>query len=181
MHQADFLRVADAGAAGFGVLNDLQCLGLVGTVIHKDVADAGAGLDAGDLGVFHAGPDEPGPAPGNEQVYIAHGCHQGVGGGVGGVLNERDGGFGQAVLPQAPAQCGDDGAGAPPGLLAAAQDAGVAALDGKGGGVTGHVGAALVDDGNDAHGHGGLFDHQPVGALHPVQDRAHRVGQGGHL
>ena len=28
VHQADLLRVADAGAAGFGVLNDVQCLGL---------------------------------------------------------------------------------------------------------------------------------------------------------
>ncbi len=55
--EADFLGVADAGAAGFGVLNDLQCLGLVGTVIHKDVADAGAGLDAGDLWRF---PRRPG-------------------------------------------------------------------------------------------------------------------------
>ena len=100
---------------------------------------------------------------------------------MGGVLDQADRIFRQTVLPQPLPQCLHNGVGAAPGLLAAAQDAGVTALDGKGGGVAGHVGTALVDDGNHAHGHGSLFNHQPVGALHPLQYPAHRVGQGGDL
>ena len=145
------------------------------------MADAGTGLDAGYLGVLHAGADQPCAAPGNQQIHIAHGGHQGVGGGVGGVLDQADRIFRQAVLPQSLPQRLYNGVGAAPCLLAAAQDAGVAALDGKGGGIAGHVGTAFVDDSNHTHGHGGLFDHQPVGALHPLQHPAHRVGQGSDL
>ena len=181
VHQTHLLGVAHAGAAGLGVFNNVQCLGLIGGIVHKNVADAGTGLDAGHLGILHAGADQPCTAPGDQQIHIAHGSHQGVGGSVGGVLNQADRIFRQTVLPQPLPQCLHNGVGAAPGLLAAAQDAGVAALDGKGGGIAGHVGTALVDDGDHAHGHSGLFDHQPVGALHPLQYPAHRVGQGSNL
>ena len=179
--EADFLGVADAGAAGLGVLDDVQGLGLVGGVVHEDVADAGAGLDAGDLCVLDAGPDESGPAPGDEQVHIPHSGHEGVGRGVGGVLDEADRRFGQAVGPQTLPQGGYDGVGRAPRLLAAAEDAGVAALDGECGGVAGDVGTALIDDGDDAHRHGGLFDEEAVGPLDAAQHPAHRVGQGGDV
>ena len=181
MHKADFLGVADTGAAGLGVFDDVQRLGLVGGVIDEDVADAGAGLDAGNFGILHTGPDEPGPAARNEQVHKTNGRHQCVGGGVGGVLDEGDGGFRQTVFLQAAAQGLHDGVGRTPGLPAAAQDADVAALDGEGGGVAGHIGAALVDNGDDAHGHGGLFDDQTIGPLDAFEHSAHRVGQAGHF
>ena len=57
MHQTHLLGVAHAGAAGLGVFNNIQRLGLISGVVHKNVADAGTGLDAGHLGVFHAGAD----------------------------------------------------------------------------------------------------------------------------
>ena len=38
---------------------------------------------------------------------------------------------------------------------------------------------ALVDDGDHAHGHGGLFDDQAVWPFDPTKDLAHRVRQGG--
>ena len=69
MHKADFLGVANTGAAGLGVFDDVQRLSLVGGVIDEDVADAGAGLDAGNFGILHTGPDEPGPAARDEQVH----------------------------------------------------------------------------------------------------------------
>ena len=181
VHQAHLLRVADAGAAGLGVFDDVQRLILLGRSIHEDVADAGTGLDAGDFCVFHTGADEPGPSARDEQIHIAHRRHQGVGRGVGGVLDQADRCFGQAVCPQPLPQSRYNGVGTAPCLPAAPQDAGIAALDGKGGGIAGHVGAALVDDGDHAHGHGGLFDDQPVGALYPAQNFAHRIGQVSHF
>ena len=51
-----------------------------------------------------------------------------------------------------------DGAGAAVGFLSAAEHTDVAALDGKRRSVGGDVGAALVDDGDDTHRHGGFFD-----------------------
>ena len=135
----------------------------------------------GTLAFSHAGPDQAGAAPGDQQVHIAHGGHQLVGRGVGGVLDQVDGGHRQAGAGHAPAQGLHNGPAGAPGLLAAAQNADVAAFQGQGSGVAGDVGAALVDDGDDAHGYGGLFDHKAVGPLDPAQHRAHRVGQGGHL
>ena len=179
--EADFLGVADAGAAGLGVLDDVQRLGLVGGVVHEDVADAGAGLDAGDFRVLDTGTDESGPAARDEQVHIADGGHQGVGRGMGGVLNEADCCFGQTVCPQTLPQGLNDGVGRAPRLFAAAEDAGIAALDGEGGSVAGDVGAALVDDGDDAHRHGGLLDDEAIGTLDVAQHPTHRVRQGGNV
>ena len=64
---------------------------------------------------------------------------------------------------------------------AAAQDHGVAALEGQPGDVDGDVGAGLVDGGHHAHGHVDLAQPQPVGqglAAHHVADR---IGQGGEV
>ena len=120
MHQTHFLGVAHTGAAGLGVLNDVQRLVQIGSVVHVHMADAGAGLDAGDFGVLHTGADEPGTAAGDQQVHIAHSGHQGVGRSVGGVLDQAHRRFGQTGLAQALPQSGDDGVGTAPGFLAAA-------------------------------------------------------------
>ena len=90
VHKAHLLGVADAGAAGFCVLDDVQCFGKVGSVVYIDMADAGAGLDTGHLGVLHAGTDEPCTAAGDQQIHIAYGGHQSVGRGMGGVLDQAD-------------------------------------------------------------------------------------------
>ena len=145
------------------------------------MADAGAGLDAGDLGVLNAGTDQPGTAARDQQIHIAYSGHQSVGRSVGGVLDQADRCLGQTGFFQALPQGCDDGMSTAPCFLAAAQDAGIAALDGKGSGIAGYIGAALVDNGDHAHGHSRLFNDKPVGALHPVQHPAHRVGQGRYL
>ena len=95
------------------------------------MADAGAGLDAGDLGVLNAGTDQPGTAARDQQIHIAYSGHQSVGRSVGGVLHQADRCLGQTGLFQALPQNGDDGMSTAPCFLAAAQDTGIAALDGK--------------------------------------------------
>ena len=124
---------------------------------------------------------QTGTAARDQQIHIAYSGHQSVGRSVGGVLNQADRCLGQTGLFQALPQGCDDGVGTAPCFLAAAQDTGIAALDGKGSGIAGHIGAALVDNGDHAHGHSRLFNDKPVGALHPVQHPAHRVGQGRYL
>ena len=177
MHQADFLRVAHAGTAGLGVLDDVQRLRLVGGGVYIDVADARARLDTGDGGVLGAGADQSSAPTGDEQIHIAHGGHQLVGAGVGGVLDEIHAGLRQASRFQTGTEGGDDGVGTAPGVAAGAQDAHVAALETQGGGVTGHVGTALVNDSHHAHGHGGLLDdHAGLGGG-TAAHLSHRVRQ----
>ena len=65
------------------------------------------------------------------------------------------------------------------GLLAAAQDARVARLEAQGGDVYGHVGAALVDDADDAQGHATPSDDEAVGAGVALDLLPHGVGQRG--
>ncbi len=67
------------------------------------------------------------------------------------------------------------------GLLAAAQDHRVAALDAEGGGVDRHVGTALVDHEDDAERNAHLLDLQPVGPPARCDDLADRVGQRGDV
>ena len=96
MYQAHFLGIAHAGAAGFGVLNDIHRHVQVGGFVHIYMADAGPGLDTGYRGVFHTGADQPGTAAGNQQIHQTVCRHQLVGGSVGSVLNQADGTFRQA-------------------------------------------------------------------------------------
>lgn len=137
-------------------------------------------LDAGDLGVLNAGTDQPGTAARDQQIHIAYSGHQSVGRSVGGVLDRADRCLGQTGFFR-PCRRTVTIALALRQALAAAQDAGIAAFDGKGSGIAGHIGAALVDNGDHTHGHSRLFNDKPVGALHPVQHPAHRVGQGRYL
>ena len=145
------------------------------------MADAGAGLDAGHGCVLDAGADQPGPAAGDQQIDQPVRGHQLVGAGVGGVLNEAHRALRQAHPAQTGAQSLHDGVAAGPGVAPAAQDARAARLDGQRGGVARDVGAALVDDGDDTHRHGGFLDQKAVRTHNFAQHRAHRVGQGRDL
>ena len=62
VNQQNFFRIADRGTAGFCIFDDVESLILIGRSIHKDVADAGSRLNAGNLGVFGAVADETGAA-----------------------------------------------------------------------------------------------------------------------
>ena len=145
------------------------------------MADARAGLDAGHLGVFRDGADEPRAAPGNEQIHQPHGLHQLRGAIAGGVLHQTDelGGKAGGFKPRLHGR--DNGLGGGKGLLAAPEDAGAAGLEGKSRGVGGDVGAAFIDDGHHTHGHAHLVDGHAVGADDLPPHPAHGVGKGSHL
>ena len=181
VHQQHLLRVADGGTAGLGVFDDVQGLVLVGGGVHEDVADAGAGLDAGHLGVLHAAADQPRAASGDQQIHEAHRLHELIGAVVAGILHEahqlrRE----PRVLKPQMDGVHDGGVGAE-GLPPAAEDHRVAALQRQHRRVGGDVGAAFKDDGHHAQGHGGLLDHDAVGALDPSNHLALRVRQLHHL
>ena len=135
MDQADFGGVAHRGAAGFGVFHHRQGLLQVGVAIYVDVTDSGAGLNAGDLGLVDTGLDQRGAAPGNEQINIAHGLHEFIGAGPGGVGDQTDQGSGQVMLCQSFVQGGHDGGVGVNGLLPAPQDADASRLEGEAGGI----------------------------------------------
>ena len=143
------------------------------------MADTRACFDAGHLGAVHAGADEALAAPGDQQVHKAAGLHQVGGTGAGGILHQIHQRAGRSAVLQPRAQRGDNGCIGADGLLAAAQDAYVAALQAERGGVRRHIGAALVDNGNHAHGHANLADDEPVGPGCLAEELAHRVRQCG--
>ena len=67
------------------------------------------------------------------------------------------------------------------GLLTATQHAGAARLQGEGGSIGGDVGAAFIDDGDDAHGDADALHLQAVGQGILRNDAAYGVGQCHHL
>ena len=77
-------------------------------------------------------------------------------------------------------QGGQSGVGVQ-GLAAAAQDHGIARLQAEDGRVDGHVGAGLVDHGDDAQRYAHAAHQQAVGALPLAVHGAYGVGQTGHM
>ena len=84
------------------------------------------------------------------------------------------------VLLQGLVQGADDGGVGVDGLLAAPEDADAPGLERQAGGVRGHVGPGLIDDGDDAQGDGDFADHQPIGQGVAAQVPAHGVLELGH-
>ena len=82
-----------------------------------------------------------------------------------------------ARLRNARLERSDNGAGAAVGFLSAAEHADVAALDGKRRSVGGDVGAALVNDGDEAERHLHLVDDDAVGAHDLAENAARMVGK----
>ncbi|KAF5044173.1 hypothetical protein DSECCO2_494530 [anaerobic digester metagenome] len=89
--------------------------------------------------------------------------------------------LGQPGRGQGPAQEAAQDLVGVEGLGTAAQDDAVAGLEAEDGRVDGHVGAGLVDDGDDAQGDAHAAHEQAVGPLDHALDLAHRVGQPGHV
>ena len=57
VYQQRLLGVADAGAAGLGIFHNIHGHSQIRGLVHIDMADAGAGLDAGHGRILHAGAD----------------------------------------------------------------------------------------------------------------------------
>ena len=93
------------------------------------------------------------------------------------VLHEADERFGRAAVPQGRAQRFDDGVVRAERLLAAAQHARAAAFEAQRRGVARDVGAALVDDGDDAHRHAHAAQRKAVFERALLDDLTHRIGQ----
>ena len=181
INEQHFLRIADTGAAGLSIFDDLQGHFLVGGALHIHMADAGSGGDAGNGGIFHAGIDQTRAAPGDQQVDKAVGSHQRIGAAAGGVLHQIYRVFRDSHGFQARFQRGYDGIGAAEGLLTAPEDTDIAAFQGQGCRIGGDVGTAFVDNGDDTHGHGGFLNFQAVGTDVLLQNRAHRVRKLYHI
>ena len=178
MHQTHLLGVAHRGATGLGVDDDGQCLLQIGVLIHIHMADTGTGLDTGNGGVLHTAADQARPATGDQQIHQPVGPHQIGGALVAGVVHDVDdlripSGGGNALL-----QGLHDGLGGAVGLPAAAQNADVAALHRQRRRIGGDVGTALIDNGDEAHGHLLLADGHAVGPGDLRQDAARVIRQG---
>ena len=181
IHQQHFLRVADTGAAGLGILDDIQGHGLIGRLFHIHMADTGAGSNAGHRSGADTGVDKSRAAPGDQQIDVAVGSHQGRGAGPGGILHQIHSVLRNAQLGKTCPQSIDNGIGAAEGLLAAPQDTDVAALQSQGCCVRSDVGTAFVDNGDDAHGNRLFLDQQAVRAGVLLQHHARGVRQGRNL
>ncbi len=148
--------------------------------VQEDVHVALAGLDHGNRGVGHDGLDQLPAAAGNQDVDPAAGAHQGVGAVAAVLVDALHGVGGKAHRIEGVAEHGDEGGVGGGSGGPAAQDDGVAALQGQPGDVHGDVGAGLVDGGDNAHGHVDLAQPQAVGqglAAHHVADRIRQVGE----
>ncbi len=77
MHDQFLGGVADAGTVGLGVEDNLGGHVEVGRRIDVDVAVARAVDHVGHRCVLFDGGNEPGTAPGNEQIDVAFRLHQG--------------------------------------------------------------------------------------------------------
>ena len=175
--KADLLGVADGGAAGLGVFDDFHGLVEVGVLVDIDVADARSRLDAGDGRVFDAGADQPRPAARDEQVDKPLRAHQLVRALVARVLEDVEDVRVAARGGDALLECGGDGLRAADGIAPAAQDADVAALDGKRRRVGGDVRTALIDDRDKPQRHLLFIDRHTVRALHLGEDPPRVIGQ----
>jgi hypothetical protein len=117
----------------------------------------------------------------DDHVHVlGHGDQAAHGGTVGGLhqLHASSAAGRPRPAPAAPAR---PAPGWTAGLRAAAQDAGVAALDGQRGGLDGHVGPALEDHAEHAQRHAHLAHAMPLGWRLHAGDLADRVGHGGEL
>ena len=92
------------------------------------MADAGTGGDAGHRGIADAGVNQPRAATGNQQVNITVCSHESRGAVPAGVLHQIHGGLRDAHGFQARSQRLHNGVCAAESLLAAPEDADVAAF-----------------------------------------------------
>ena len=126
--QADLRRVAHGGTADLCVFNDIQRFVKVRRGVHVNVADAGARFNAGHGGVFHAGGDQPLAAAGDQQIHVSSAVHELGSALAGRILHQQHGVRRDARFFYSLPQRRNDGRGGGVRLLAAAQDAGVAAF-----------------------------------------------------
>ena len=153
VHEQRFSGVTGRVALGLGVFSHANGYVEVGFGVDVGVADALKMLDHRNGRFGRETGDEALAAARNKHVDVVAGpdelAHQGAVGG----FDELDGACGEAFFGKGPADKLPEDRVAAKRLMAAAQDDGVARLDGKGGGVDRHIGTGLVDHGEHAEGH----------------------------
>src|SRR5690606_14886540 len=181
MHQQRFGGVAGAVFLRLGVVGDDQRLLDIDFGIDIGVAVAVEMLDHRHLGFGADALDQTLAAARDDDVHrLGHGDQAADAGAVGGFhelyRRRRQAGFGECLLYQLPQRQIRVN-----GFRTAAQDAGVAALDGERGGLDGDVGATLVDHAEHAQRHAHLADADARRAALDAGDLADGVGHGGQL
>ena len=181
VHQQRFGGVAGAVFLRLGVVGDAQRQLQVDRVVDIDMAVAVQVLDHRHLGLGADALDQPLAAARDDHVHVlGHGDQaadrRAVGGGHQLHRVGRQAGFDQRGLHQLPQR-----QVRLQRLGAAAQDAGVAALDGQRRGLDGDVGPALVDHAEHAQRHAHAPDADAAGLALQLADLADRVGHRGDL
>ena len=173
--------VAHAHALRLGVDNNVERLVKVGGFMHVDMAVARARLDHRHQRLAHAALNQARAAARNEHVDDTAELHELAGGLAVGGLDHRYGLAREALgLQRIGQQLGNHGARVI-GQRAAAQNAGVAGADADARGVGRHVGARLVDHGDQAqrHAHAGEVHAARKHAV--VEHTTDRIGQLGEF
>ena len=174
-------RAADAGAPQLGVHHD--GLGHVERrrLVDVDVADAFEMREHRHARLALHARDQAFAAARHDDVDIAvealqhHADRAAVAG-----RNQRDRGLRQIGFAQPFGQSGMDGARRAMAVGAAAQDHGVAGLQGQRAGVGGDVGPAFVDHADDAERHLDALDGHAVRPRPGFGDPADRIGKAAH-
>ena len=180
-HQQAFGGVAGAVLLRLGVVDHAQRHRQVAGRVNEHMAVAVQVLDHRHPGLAADALDQALAAARDDDVdKLGHRDQLADGGAVGG-LHQLHRVFGQAGLGQRLAhQCRQRTVGMD-GLGAAAQYAGVAALDRQAGGLDGDVGAALVNHAEHAQRHAHLAHAYAAGLLLHADDFANDVGHGRQL
>ena len=173
--------VADAGALGLGVDDDVARHGNVGRTLKVDMAVAHARLDDRHLGLAHAGLDERRAATRDEDVHQAGRVHELDG--LGAVLarDELNGLGVQPRLGNTLTRRVGYGHTRVMGGRATTEHHGIATAKGERNGVGRHVGTRLVDHGDDAQRHSQALHAHTAGKGAALDDTTQRVGKGGDL
>ena len=154
-------RVADAGAAGFGVEDDLLAQFKVAAFVEIGVHNACAGFDDGNLGVVAHKVDQLLAPSWNDHVDVANRIEHDGGGLT--LSGEQVNGIGvDAVLFQDAMDKLDNGDVGVHGIAAALQHSGVTRLQAEGKDIEGDIWPCFVDDANDTDGNSHLFQVKPV-------------------
>ena len=135
-----------------------------------------ARLDDGHFGIFQRALDERRAAAGDEDVQrpLPHELPRALTRAVGEQLDELRI---EAAARDRPFDDGDDGGVGAIGVLAAAQDDGVAALDAQPDRVRRNVGTRFIDDADDAERDPDAGDIQPALRRVPLDDLANGAGE----
>ena len=172
--------VADRGAGALGIDRDGQRLGKVGSLVHVEVAVACTRLNDGHARILHHRANQSLATAGDEDVHQSPHIHEGGRTLAVGHADKSDQIGRKSVLCEGGLHGLHQSRTRMDGLLTAAQNHGVARLEGEGGGIHRNVGACLVDHSHASHGCADVTNAKAVGT-HGLLTRADGIGQGGDL